>query len=195
MTSYASSAELKAVLRITDTDDDAAIQLALDAATFGIDLAIGGIPLHGATLSVTGSAGTDTITYTAHGLAAGAAVQFLTLVGGTGLTVGTQYYVINPTANDFQVALTPGGTFVGFSTNITAGTWITERQQLDPVPPAAKLACQLQAIRYFKRKDAAFGVLGSPEFGTFSRLQSKLDPDVELMLDGLGARQRWGTTA
>jgi len=111
MTSYASLSELKADLRITDTDDDVALQLDLDAATEAIDLALG-----------------------------------------------------------------------------------TTGAQLSPAPASIKLACKLQATRWFKRKDAAFGVLGSPEFGTFSRLQAKLDPDVELLLDGYGERLRYGTT-
>lgn len=194
MAPYASSVELKAVLRITDADDDATLQLALDAATFGIDLAIGGIPLHATQRLCTGVAATDVLTATAHGLTDGTAVQFLQVTGGSGLSVGTQYYVRDATTDTFKLALTVGGTAVDFSTNLTAPSWIVERQQLDPVPSVAKLACTIQATRYFKRKDAAFGVLGSPEFGTFSRLQSKLDPDVELLLDGLGERQRWGTT-
>ena len=111
MASYASLAELKAVLRITDTDDDVSLQLCLDAATTLLDQAMG-----------------------------------------------------------------------------------TEGAQLSPVPDSIKLACELQATRLFKRKDAAFGVLGSPEFGTFSRLQSKLDPDVELLLGTHGERLRYGTT-
>lgn len=111
MASYASLAELKAVLRITDSDDDTALQLCLDAATTLIDQAMG-----------------------------------------------------------------------------------TEAAQLSPVPAAIKLACELQATRFFKRKDAAFGVLGSPEFGTYSRLQDRLDPDVELLLGTHGERLAYGTT-
>lgn len=193
MASYASLAELKTALRISDADDDAALQLALDAATWGIDLAVGGVALHAAQLVCTGVAATDVLTATAHGLADGTAVQFSALTGGTGLTVGAQYYVRDATADTFKLATLPGGSAVDFSTNLTEG-WLQQRQALYPVPAAAKQACQLQAIRFFKRKDAAFGVLGSPEFGTFSRLQSKLDPDVELLLDGLGERTRWGTT-
>jgi hypothetical protein len=70
----------------------------------------------------------------------------------------------------------------------------TTAAQLDPVPSSVKLACQLQASRWYKRQDAPFGVLGSPEFGNYSRLLSQLDPDVEVMLGGYGTRKRWGTT-
>ncbi len=70
----------------------------------------------------------------------------------------------------------------------------TEGAQLSPVPAAVKLACELQAIRLYKRKDASFGVLGAAEFGTFVRLLDKLDPDVAQLLDGQGDRNRYGTT-
>lgn len=193
MASYASLAELKAVLRITDTDDDVLLQLGLDAATDAIDRAVGGLSSGAASLLVTGTAATDLFTSTAHGLTDGTAVQFTQLAGGAGLVVGTQYYVRDAAADTFKVALQVGATAVDFTTNLTEG-WVIERQALYPVPAPARLACELQATRFFKRKDAAFGVLGSPEFGTFSRLQAKLDPDVELLLDGLGERQRWGTT-
>jgi hypothetical protein len=193
MASYASLAELKAILRITDTDDDALLQLALDAATYGIDLAIGGVASGAAQLLVTVTAASDVISRTAHGLTDTTAVQFSSLAGGAGLVVGTQYYVRDSAADTFKLAAQVGGAVVDFTTNITEG-WLGARQALYPIPPVAKLACEIQATRFFKRKDAAFGVLGSPEFWTYSRLQSKLDPDVELLLDGVGDRQRWGTT-
>lgn len=63
-------------------------------------------------------------TATAHGYAAGDRVRFLTLTGGTGLTVGRDYYVIaaNLAAQTFQVSTTSGGSAVNFTTDITAGT-------------------------------------------------------------------------
>lgn len=52
----------------------------------------------------------------------------------------------------------------------------------DPIPDAVKLACTIQAARFFKRRDAAFGVAGSPELGNELRLLAKLDPDVALLV-------------
>ena len=52
------------------------------------------------------------VTWTAHGLTAGAAVKFTTTGAlPTGLIAGTTYYVISAglTANAFQVSATPGG--------------------------------------------------------------------------------------
>lgn len=110
MATYASLADLKAALRLTDVADDAQLQLALDAATEAIDLAIG-----------------------------------------------------------------------------------TTGAQLSPVPAMVKLACEMQATRWYKRTDAPFGVLGGAEFGNATRLLSKLDPDVEVLLSGYGQRKRYGT--
>jgi hypothetical protein len=70
----------------------------------------------------------------------------------------------------------------------------TTDAQFDPVPPTIKLATQLQASRWLKRRDAPFGIAGSPELGSELRLLAKLDPDVEVLLDGHGERTRWGTT-
>lgn len=59
---------------------------------------------------------TERINDTGHGLSAGACVM-VKEVGTlpTGLSKGVLYFVINPTANDFQLALTPGGSAVTFS--------------------------------------------------------------------------------
>lgn len=78
----------------------------------------------GSTINLTtpfGDAATDTLTSTAHGLVNGDRIRFSALTGGAGLAVGTDYYVIASAANTFQVALTPGGAIVNFTSNITAG--------------------------------------------------------------------------
>ena len=58
------------------------------------------------------------------------------------------------------------------------------------VPPTITNANLIQAARFLKRRDAPFGVAGSPELGNELRLLSKLDPDVAVMV---GAYKRnWG---
>ena len=49
------------------------------------------------------------------------------------------------------------------------------------VPYEVQLACKLQAARLFVRKQSPFGIAGSVELGTV-RLNSRLDPDVEMLL-------------
>ncbi|RVP32284.1 hypothetical protein CN082_04560 [Sinorhizobium meliloti] len=56
------------------------------------------------------------ISWNAHGLAAGTPVKFSTTGAlPTGLTAGTTYFVVSPSANDFQVAATPGGAAIATS--------------------------------------------------------------------------------
>ena len=78
---------------------------------------------------VTASSTTDAFTATAHGFVEGDVVQ----VGGTtppgGTTVATDYYVINPTTNTFQLAATPGGTAIDLT---SAGTYVTVAQNAAP---------------------------------------------------------------
>lgn len=72
--------------------------------------------------NVTGTAADDDIDVTAHGLSDGDEVYFTALTGGAGLELHRRYYVIASTTNDFNVSLTPGGSAVDFTSNITAGT-------------------------------------------------------------------------
>lgn len=67
----------------------------------------------------TGTAATDRINKTAHGLLAGDRIYLTALTGGVGLGLNTNYYVINPTTNDFQISLTSGGVAVNFTTDAT----------------------------------------------------------------------------
>lgn len=50
------------------------------------------------------------------------------------------------------------------------------------VPDVVTRACLTQAGRFFKRRDAPFGVAGSLENGSEIRLLSRLDPDVAVMI-------------
>jgi hypothetical protein len=72
---------------------------------------------------ITASASTDTFTKTAHGLTDGTAIVFTVLTGGSGLTIDTlSYFVINATANTFQVSETSGGSAVDILTDYSSVT-------------------------------------------------------------------------
>lgn len=58
----------------------------------------------------------------------------------------------------------------------------TDNPFTEDIPAAITYACILQAARLVKRKDAIFGVLGSPEMGGEIRLLAKLDPDVQVLV-------------
>lgn len=57
-------------------------------------------------------AATNKLTATAHGLVNGEVVSLDTIVTLTGVTPLTRYYVVGASTNDFQLALTPGGTAI-----------------------------------------------------------------------------------
>jgi hypothetical protein len=61
-------------------------------------------------VSVTSDVSADTLTLTDHGLTDGTRVSFFTLGTTTGVVLRTIYFVVNSTANTFQVADTAGGT-------------------------------------------------------------------------------------
>lgn len=67
----------------------------------------------------TGTAATDRINKTAHGLLTGDRIYLTALTGGSGLSLNRNYYVVNPTTNDFQISLTNGGAAINFTTDAT----------------------------------------------------------------------------
>lgn len=73
-------------------------------------------------VSVTGSAADDTITYTAHGLAANTPVTFGGSAVPTGLSAGTTYYIRDTTADTFKVAASPAGAAIDLTSDGTAVT-------------------------------------------------------------------------
>jgi hypothetical protein len=74
--------------------------------------------------AVTANATTDKIEKTAHGLENNDPVVFTAASAPGNLTMGSVYYVINKTANDFEVSSTVGGSAIDISSN---GTTVTCR--------------------------------------------------------------------
>lgn len=68
---------------------------------------------------------------------------------------------------------------------------VTARWGWPTVPDRVRQAVTIQAARLFKRADAPFGVVTSPDYGGGERLLAKLDPDVEMLLVSL-QRNRGG---
>lgn len=85
-----------------------------------------------------------------------------------------------------RIELAPYGDYA-FPEGVRKGVKITGRfgyNATDSHPDVVREACLIQAARIFKRKDAPFGVTGSPEMGQMQPI-AKIDPDVELMLLGV----------
>lgn len=68
--------------------------------------------------NVTGVASTDTFTSNGHTLTNGTKIYFSFINGGNGISLGTNYYVINATTNTFQLSLTVGGASINFTTDL-----------------------------------------------------------------------------
>lgn len=60
---------------------------------------------------------------------------------------------------------------------------VTARWGWTTVPVSVKYATLQQAARFLKRRDAPFGVAGSPDAGSEIRLLAKVDPDVAVALN------------
>jgi hypothetical protein len=67
---------------------------------------------------------------------------------------------------------------------------VTAKYGWTAIPDTIKNATLLQAGRVFKRRDAPFGVAGSPEFGNEMRLLAKIDPDVAVLIGSY--KRNWG---
>ena len=83
---------------------------------------VAGVSVLGSLIDITAVASTNVISAVAHGLANGDVVVFPVLSGGVGLVVLiVPYYVIAATADTFKVSLTPGGSEVDISTDVSSG--------------------------------------------------------------------------
>jgi hypothetical protein len=184
--SYATDAEVKAALNISDTKDDAVVALATEAASRLIDgftnrrfdkTAVAEARLYTAT-AANGRVVTDDIA-TATGLVVEA--------DGATLTDPTDYrlHPLNAAAH-------------GMPWTYLSGTdWPTEAGAVKvtatfgwpAVPAEVRQAALIQAIRLVQRRHSPYGIAGSPEDGSEMRLLSRLDPDVENLLRHL--RRPW----
>ena len=61
---------------------------------------------------------------------------------------------------------------------------VTARWGWSAIPTAPKGATLLQAARWATRRQAPFGIAGSPDAGSEMRLLARLDPDVAVSLNG-----------
>jgi hypothetical protein len=83
--------------------------------------------------AVTGTATTDVLTKTAHGLLTGTPIVITFASGFTGLTTATKYFVIKVTADTFKLATTRANAEAGTNIDITAdgtGATVTPTENL-----------------------------------------------------------------
>lgn len=198
---YVTAAELKTHLRITDTDDDAELAIAIAAASRAIDKATNrqfGL-----------SAAPEARTYRRDGrcIDGRIAVQVFDVQTTVGLvvkldqgqdgvyeqtlTLGTDFdmWPWNAAGDGIpwtHIVFRPSASFlpVGYPNELQ----VTASWGWTSVPTIVKQATLITAARFFVRRDSQYGIAGSPETGTEMRLLERLDPDVTVML---GAVRRW----
>lgn len=192
---YASLAEMRHYLRITsagDTADDAELGFAIAAASRAIDRI---------TRRQFGDAGAASARRYSALYVEDARVwrvyvdDFMTETGFAAATDldGDAVFEATLTGTDYRLrpynAAADGWPWTHLDFTDTAlfseepnGIQVTARWGWTAVPTTVKQACLLQAERFFKRRDAPFGIAGSPEIGSELRLLAKVDPDVEVML-------------
>jgi hypothetical protein len=194
--SYASLSDLKSAIRITDTNDDGLLQVALDAATSAIDEHCG------RTFAVGGGVVTRNFEPNGNGT-----VTIDDIYDKTGLVISVAGTVVPVAVPNVSAGytLTPenatalnepftGLYYQSFPLVAWPLLWAVQRANVAVttdkwgfaavVPAAVKMACLLQGSRWFARRNSPYGIAGSPEMGSELRLLAKLDPDVAVMLAG-----------
>lgn len=155
-------------------------------------------PVNQSTTAVTGFTATDVgniVAKNAHGLVNGLAIKFATLSQACGLDVGVTYYVVTAQANDFQVALAPGGTPIDITANATATLYFAPGNMYIQAITATNAAlttgvqvvAQSDAVEGFAIKDT----IGQKQGYTFTVKLSPLvsgNTDATASQGNLGAR-------
>lgn len=197
---YVNSAELKAHLRITDTNDDDALALAITAASRAIDRSCG------RQFGLNGSAVARVYTWGKTFIEDLPAVEVDDFMTSTDLSIkldtsgsgsyGSALASVDPWPWNAVADGRPWTHLVfrayasGFPTALSQGVQVTANWGWTAVPDVVKQACLIQASRFFVRRDSQYGVAGSPETGTELRLLDRLDPDVAVLLSTV--RRHWG---
>lgn len=188
---YVSTLDLTQYLRIGDTNDNAQIALAVTAASRAVDRATSrqfGLVAAPEERTYTARWDRDRCRWV---------VEIDDLMTATGLEVTTSAGVIDvfalqPGNASFEdrpwTRLVVDPSSAVQPTAAEDGVTVKARFGWTTVPVAVQQATLVQASRLFKRRDAPFGVAGSPELGSELRLLAKVDPDVEVVL---GPYRRW----
>lgn len=184
---YATLADVKAALKITDNMDDSLLEIAVESASREIDGYTGRYFYNGGTATRNYAATDSWVTF----------VDDLQSISELSTTdeVGNAYTVW--TTNDFQLeplnglanGLTQPYTSIR-AVNQYVFPFLADRALVKvtgvwgwaSVPIAVKQATILLAARIFKRNDSPLGVAGFGDMGVV-RVGSRLDPDVQHLVD------------
>lgn len=186
---YATLAQLKSALRITDSIDDSLLEMAIESSSRAID---------GYTMRSFYSSGTATRIYAAEDYdlvqvddIAGTAITLVTDPDANGTWADTwkvsdyQLEPVNGIVDGLQVPYTRIRAVGDYNFPMEyskALVKVTAVFGYSSVPITITQACIIQASRYFKRLDSPLGVAGFGDLGAI-QVSRDIDPDVAQMLE------------
>lgn len=203
--SYASTTDLRDFVRIDDDADDTVIELALSGASRSIDNACDPRPDWTRQFGRTDTPESRFFTPSRRGYDVPVRDQWVVVtddIADASLAAASPFVSVDATGDGGWVAVT-GCLVLPVNASATGepGTSVLFARSSMPVPPliaecvkvtvewgwpvipdAVHEACLLQSSRLLSRRDAPFGVAGSPEVGSEIRLLARLDPDVEQLI-------------
>jgi hypothetical protein len=168
MPDYVSTAELAAFLRITDSEDDAQLALAVSASSRAVDQHTG--------RQFGQVAAPEARYYTAR--YDRELRRWVVPIDDLMTTVGLVVSLDTAGDGTYATTLTAAGTPSGIEDEVRG----VAQWGWTATPNAIKQASLLQASRIFARRSSPFGVAGSPDLGSELRLLAKVDPDVAVAL-------------
>jgi Phage QLRG family, putative DNA packaging. len=189
---YLTLAALKAYLRITDTDDDAELAVAITAASRAIDRScnrqfgnVDPAQARSYTAWLNPETGRWVIDIDDLAVAPTSIAIVDTTGGGATDQPITAYDMADPNAVAngkvwTSIIVRPASPVQPSGAN--AECVVTAAWGWPAVPAAVTLAAQIQANRFHNRRESPYGVAGSPSDGSELRLLARLDPDVAVSL-------------
>lgn len=182
---YVTVSEMREYLRISDTDDDVPIAMAISAASRAIDQ-------HAGRQFGQVDAAEERV-YTARWDRRRCrwVIAVDDLMDDTDLELWTDAGQVDTVALEPRNAaarslpwtrITADPDSDTLPTGTVDGVTITALWGWDSVPTPVKQATMLQASRFLARRDSPYGIAGSPDVGSEMRLLARVDPDVAVVL-------------
>lgn len=191
-TLYATVAELKTHVGITDTNDDAALERSLEAASRTIDEFCGRRFYADTAATARTYRATAPYSLKVDDISTLTGLVVKTDTGDNGtydttLTITTDFIVEPHNAiaqnEPVRVIRHVNGTFP--TAGYRARVEVTAKWGWPRVPAEVRKACLIEAARLFRRKDTPEGVAGVSDFGVV-RISRFMDPDAERLLKPFG---------
>lgn len=187
MAQYVTSAEVKAALGIADNADDAAITLAVDAASSMLEEHCGRRFDKDATTSARRySVPAGTVTLRLDDIDPTGPAPVLTVPAGSTAPGPVAFGPDNAAADGrpwtFLHLVDASGVPTEARITGTKVLTVEARYGWPAVPAEVRQAALVQALRLVNRRHSPYGIAGSPEAGSELRLLDRLDPDVALLV-------------